>query len=76
MEISTSPAWGIGLATVTAEGQVLDTWYPTPALGEASGFPDVTQSDVAATMLQYLGLDWRAFNAQAGPPIPRSLKAE
>ncbi|MCA2213339.1 2,3,4,5-tetrahydropyridine-2,6-dicarboxylate N-succinyltransferase [Jidongwangia harbinensis] len=32
-EISTSPAWGIGLATVTAAGQVLDTWYPTGFLG-------------------------------------------
>jgi 2,3,4,5-tetrahydropyridine-2-carboxylate N-succinyltransferase len=32
-EISTSPAWGIGLATVTATGQVLDTWYPTGFLG-------------------------------------------
>jgi len=31
--ISTSPAWGIGLATVTADGQVLDTWYPTGLLG-------------------------------------------
>ncbi|WP_205650092.1 2,3,4,5-tetrahydropyridine-2,6-dicarboxylate N-succinyltransferase [Actinoplanes solisilvae] len=31
--ISTSPAWGIGLATVTAEGQVLDTWYPEGFLG-------------------------------------------
>jgi 2,3,4,5-tetrahydropyridine-2-carboxylate N-succinyltransferase len=26
-------AWGIGLATVTADGQVLDTWYPTGKLG-------------------------------------------
>jgi 2,3,4,5-tetrahydropyridine-2,6-dicarboxylate N-succinyltransferase len=31
--ISTSPAWGVGLATVTAEGQVLDTWYPAGFLG-------------------------------------------
>nr|BFE67987.1 hypothetical protein GCM10020092_012880 [Actinoplanes digitatis] len=31
--ISTSPAWGIGLATVTAEGQVLDTWFPAGFLG-------------------------------------------
>jgi 2,3,4,5-tetrahydropyridine-2-carboxylate N-succinyltransferase len=31
--ISTSPAWGIGLATVTAGGQVLDTWYPAGFLG-------------------------------------------
>ncbi|HLM29732.1 MAG TPA: hypothetical protein VK360_07405, partial [Acidimicrobiales bacterium] len=26
-------AWGIGLATVTPEGRVLDTWYPRPTLG-------------------------------------------
>ncbi len=26
-------AWGYGLATVTDTGQVLDTWYPSPALG-------------------------------------------
>jgi 2,3,4,5-tetrahydropyridine-2-carboxylate N-succinyltransferase len=31
--ISTSAAWGIGLATVTAEGQVLDAWYPAGFLG-------------------------------------------
>jgi 2,3,4,5-tetrahydropyridine-2-carboxylate N-succinyltransferase len=31
--ISTSPAWGVGLATVTADGQVLDTWYPAGFLG-------------------------------------------
>ncbi|HEX2774849.1 MAG TPA: 2,3,4,5-tetrahydropyridine-2,6-dicarboxylate N-succinyltransferase [Micromonosporaceae bacterium] len=29
----TDPAWGIGLATVTAAGQVLDTWYPAGRLG-------------------------------------------
>ena len=27
-------AWGHGLATVTDAGQVLDTWFPAPALGE------------------------------------------
>ena len=26
-------AWGHGLATVAADGTVLDTWYPAPALG-------------------------------------------
>ena len=46
----------------------------TPALGEVSDYADVTQSDIAATMLQYLGLDYRKFNPQAGPPIPGSLK--
>jgi len=29
-----SGAYGIGLATITADGTVLDTWYPSPALGE------------------------------------------
>jgi 2,3,4,5-tetrahydropyridine-2-carboxylate N-succinyltransferase len=33
VDISTSPAWGIGLATVTADGQVLDTWFPEGFLG-------------------------------------------
>jgi len=46
----------------------------TPAFGEVQNFPDVTQGDVAATMLQYLGLDYRKFNPDAGPPVPGSLK--
>ncbi|WP_084106040.1 2,3,4,5-tetrahydropyridine-2,6-dicarboxylate N-succinyltransferase [Demequina sp. NBRC 110056] len=31
----TRPAYGFGLATIDREGTVLDTWYPSPALGEA-----------------------------------------
>ena len=27
-------AWGYGLATVSGDGTTLDTWYPSPALGE------------------------------------------
>ncbi|XVX21242.1 2,3,4,5-tetrahydropyridine-2,6-dicarboxylate N-succinyltransferase [Actinomycetota bacterium] len=27
-------AWGIGLATIAADGTVLDTWFPSPALGD------------------------------------------
>jgi 2,3,4,5-tetrahydropyridine-2-carboxylate N-succinyltransferase len=30
-------AWGFGLATVTDDGTVLDTWFPAPELGEATG---------------------------------------
>jgi 2,3,4,5-tetrahydropyridine-2-carboxylate N-succinyltransferase len=29
----TSPAWGLAQATVTADGQVLDAWYPGGSLG-------------------------------------------
>ena len=34
-ETATAPthAWGYGLATVSASGTVLDTWYPEPRLG-------------------------------------------
>ena len=48
----------------------------TPALGEVGNLPGVTQSDVAATLLQYLGLDGGAFDDKAGPAIPGSFKAE
>ncbi len=30
-----STAWGLGLATIAADGTVLDTWFPAPALGAA-----------------------------------------
>ena len=33
MTAAHSPAWGIGLATITDEDQVLDTWYPAGKLG-------------------------------------------
>jgi 2,3,4,5-tetrahydropyridine-2-carboxylate N-succinyltransferase len=28
-------AWGYGLATIAADGTTLDTWFPSPSLGEA-----------------------------------------
>jgi 2,3,4,5-tetrahydropyridine-2,6-dicarboxylate N-succinyltransferase len=31
---SRSGAWGVGLATITEAGRVLDTWYPAPRLAE------------------------------------------
>ncbi len=33
--IDATAAWGLGLATVTEAGAVLDTWYPHPQLGTA-----------------------------------------
>ncbi|HEY8524006.1 MAG TPA: 2,3,4,5-tetrahydropyridine-2,6-dicarboxylate N-succinyltransferase [Acidimicrobiales bacterium] len=41
-------AWGAGLATVTPDGQVLDTWYPSPQLGLASA------GDLAARLGRYV----------------------
>lgn len=35
MDAMTRTAHGYGLATIAADGTVLDTWYPSPALGEA-----------------------------------------
>ncbi|TDE93883.1 2,3,4,5-tetrahydropyridine-2,6-dicarboxylate N-succinyltransferase [Occultella glacieicola] len=32
--MSARTAWGIGLATLTGSGQVLDVWYPAPGLGQ------------------------------------------
>src|SRR5688500_10625357 len=37
---STRTATGTGLATTTADGQVLDTWFPAPALGETAPAPE------------------------------------
>jgi 2,3,4,5-tetrahydropyridine-2,6-dicarboxylate N-succinyltransferase len=34
-ELITGAAWGFGLATVAADGSMLDVWYPEPALGPA-----------------------------------------
>lgn len=33
--MTSAPAWGYGLATITDDGATLDAWYPNPELGEA-----------------------------------------
>jgi len=33
-ESSSTHAWGYGLATIASDGTVLDTWFPSPTLGE------------------------------------------
>jgi 2,3,4,5-tetrahydropyridine-2,6-dicarboxylate N-succinyltransferase len=42
-------AWGLGLATVTEGGAVLDVWYPDPTLGGApeDGGPHAVPADLA-----------------------------
>ncbi|AYF98501.1 2,3,4,5-tetrahydropyridine-2,6-dicarboxylate N-succinyltransferase [Protaetiibacter intestinalis] len=43
-------AWGHGLATIAADGTVLDTWFPSPALGTPAG-------DVPASVAEEVGAD-------------------
>lgn len=49
MSDTTTPAprlaWGDGLATLTADGTVLDTWFPQPALGEIPADHDAAGVD-------------------------------
>ncbi|UCR89046.1 2,3,4,5-tetrahydropyridine-2,6-dicarboxylate N-succinyltransferase [Mycetocola spongiae] len=47
----TSHAWGYGLATVTLEGTVLDTWYPSPSLG---GLPEGRDRWIAPAEIEAL----------------------
>jgi hypothetical protein len=46
----------------------------TPPRGELSNAQAVHQSDVAATVLRMLGLDYREFDPEAGPPIAAAFK--
>ncbi|MEL4358855.1 MULTISPECIES: 2,3,4,5-tetrahydropyridine-2,6-dicarboxylate N-succinyltransferase [unclassified Luteococcus] len=48
MTDATRSAWGWGLATVHESGQVLDTWYPMPALGTATEQDKAPRQMVAA----------------------------
>lgn len=47
-----STAYGIGLATVTPDGTVLDTWYPSPALGDTPdlGTTRVSSAEIAEAL--------------------------
>jgi hypothetical protein len=45
-----------------------------PHRGEIAPATPVTQSDVAATALKALGLDYREFNPKMGPPIPDAFE--
>jgi 2,3,4,5-tetrahydropyridine-2,6-dicarboxylate N-succinyltransferase len=44
-ENSARSAWGVGLATTTADGTVLDVWYPSPALGSSA--PDAPGEELS-----------------------------
>jgi hypothetical protein len=46
----------------------------TPPLGERTGIAPVTQSQIAATLATFLGLDYRASAPKAAPPIADALR--
>ena len=50
MSVTDAPtkAWGFGLATLDADGNVLDVWFPAPALGE----PDESEAPAELTGLE------------------------
>lgn len=57
-----------------------ETWLAifgpdTPKLGEAVNVPDVSPSNIAATILALYGLDRAKFNPNAAEPIPGGLSA-
>ncbi|HEU5222180.1 MAG TPA: 2,3,4,5-tetrahydropyridine-2,6-dicarboxylate N-succinyltransferase [Candidatus Lumbricidophila sp.] len=54
-------AWGTGLATIAADGTVLDTWFPEPALG-------AEPSDAGAAAADFPGL--------TGPDLRRAVTVE
>ncbi|WP_184673949.1 2,3,4,5-tetrahydropyridine-2,6-dicarboxylate N-succinyltransferase [Saccharothrix violaceirubra] len=59
---NTSGAYGVGLATVTPSGTVLDTWFPAPALGATdAGTVRLSAAEIAAELgedaAKLLGVD-------------------
>jgi Type I phosphodiesterase / nucleotide pyrophosphatase len=46
----------------------------TPALGNRANVPAVTQSQVAATLGKFLGLDWNAEEPKAGVPVAAAVR--
>ena len=46
----------------------------TPATGEASAGSEVHQRDVAPTMLELLGIDYREYKGVAGKPIRQAVQ--
>ncbi|ROR54016.1 2,3,4,5-tetrahydropyridine-2-carboxylate N-succinyltransferase [Luteococcus japonicus] len=48
MTDATRAAWGWGLATIHSSGQVLDTWFPSPALGTPAEDAKAPSSMIAA----------------------------
>jgi len=50
------------------------TGRDVPALGLQKNVGPVTQSQAAATLAKYLGLDWNAAEKLAGAPVGAAIK--
>ena len=56
-EFLTSSAWGVGLATVTESGQVLDVWYPSLGLGALPAGPPAPPAGAGSAALPGLRVE-------------------
>ncbi|WP_306360778.1 2,3,4,5-tetrahydropyridine-2,6-dicarboxylate N-succinyltransferase [Nocardia sp. CC227C] len=64
--MSTQGASAVGLATITANGTVLDTWYPYPELGEVA--------ETGTTRLDASDVEYAKFAQVAGPDEARRVE--
>jgi 2,3,4,5-tetrahydropyridine-2-carboxylate N-succinyltransferase len=75
---SSTGAWGAGLATLTPDGRVLDTWFPSPALTGADAAPPPGLFDEAGTVLlsteQATELFGRDISDGLGPDDRRNVE--
>ncbi|GGK47625.1 2,3,4,5-tetrahydropyridine-2,6-dicarboxylate N-succinyltransferase [Nocardia camponoti] len=57
--MSTNGASAVGIANVTPDGTVLDTWFPTPELGEfaETGTKRLEGADIGAELAELVGVD-------------------
>ncbi|MBP2703078.1 2,3,4,5-tetrahydropyridine-2,6-dicarboxylate N-succinyltransferase [Microbispora sp. RL4-1S] len=72
-----SGAYGVGLATIAADGTVLDTWYPSPALGEppATGTERLDPARLGDELGAELGAELAAeLGALVGPDPVRGVE--
>ena len=67
-------AWGHGLATTAADGTVLDTWFPAPALGSSAG-EGSTDNNSIGVFDGLTGADHRRNVTMSSLPVDIDLDA-
>ncbi len=68
-------AWGVGLATLTPDGRVLDTWYPSPDLAGAGEVADAARR-LGAETPGSVRLDADAAGSLLGLDLGQTLGAD